>query len=107
MNAKKQTAANNATLQAVRKLMNDAIYRTFAAVYNSQGEGEAMKYLSQYFNVQGWTRVFKSIPQTQSRDAISCPSCGEIGKLIPSSGVCEACTEAAYSADCTCMGDFR
>ncbi len=69
MNAtKRQTASNNATLQAVRKLMNDAIYRTFSAIYNEQGEGEALKYLSQHFNVAGWTRVLHSFPQTQTRD---------------------------------------
>ena len=69
MNAtKKQTAANNVTLRAVRELMNDAIYRTFATVYNEQGEGEALKYLSQYFNVEGWRDTLKNIPQTQNRD---------------------------------------
>jgi hypothetical protein len=63
----KQTAGNNATLKAVRKLMNDAIYRTFAAIYNASGEGCALRWMSQYFNAEGWTRVLETIPRARTR----------------------------------------
>ena len=52
---------------AVRKLMNDAIYRTFRATLNADGEAAALSYLSQYFSFEGWARIKATLPTTESR----------------------------------------
>lgn len=57
MKATKQTAGNNATLKAVRRMMNDPIYRTFSAIYNQRGEDFALQYLSEFFNPEAWPGV--------------------------------------------------
>lgn len=53
----RQTAANNATLKAIRHMMNDAIYRTIMQAWNCRGEEYALDFLSQYFHAESWPKV--------------------------------------------------
>lgn len=46
---KKQTAANNEFLAAVKKLMNKPIYQETLNTVNAEGEDVARVYLQQYF----------------------------------------------------------
>lgn len=46
----KQTAANNATLARVKKMMNAKVYAVVLEAYNAGGRDEARETLSLYFN---------------------------------------------------------
>jgi hypothetical protein len=48
MDAKKQTAANNAFLKNVKRDWNDRIYKRGAELVNTQGEDAARAYVQQH-----------------------------------------------------------
>lgn len=46
----KHTAKNNEFLEAVKKLMNEKIYKVALKIFNDQGQEETIKYLNQFCN---------------------------------------------------------